>query len=155
MKALADCRRFIFWGDEMYTLKTSAAFDSAHFLSGYEGKCANIHGHRWLIEAEVAGESLCAQGDKRGMLIDFGDLKREVRAIADGYDHALIIEKGSLKSKTFAALMEEGFRIIEIPCRPTAENLARMFFEELNKRGLPVIKVTVYETPQNCASYER
>ena len=54
-----------------------------------------------------------------------------------------------------AALMEEGFRIIEIPCRPTAENLARMFFEELNKRGLPVIKVTVYETPQNCASYER
>ena len=31
----------------MYILKTSASFDSAHFLAGYTGKCANLHGHRW------------------------------------------------------------------------------------------------------------
>ena len=38
----------------MYRLKTSAAFDSAHFLKGYNGKCANIHGHHWVIEAEAS-----------------------------------------------------------------------------------------------------
>ena len=28
----------------MYILKTEASFDSAHFLSGYDGKCSNLHG---------------------------------------------------------------------------------------------------------------
>ena len=44
----------------MYILKTSAEFDSAHFLAGYKGKCANIHGHRWKIEVCVAEEALIA-----------------------------------------------------------------------------------------------
>lgn len=30
----------------MYTLVSEANFDSAHFLSEYNGKCKNIHGHR-------------------------------------------------------------------------------------------------------------
>ena len=53
----------------MYYLKTSAAFDSAHFLKGYEGKCANIHGHRWTIEVSIKGGDLQDDGTKRGMLI--------------------------------------------------------------------------------------
>ena len=60
----------------MYRLKTSAAFDSAHFLSGYNGKCANIHGHRWKIEVEIESAELITDGEKRGMIIDFGDLKK-------------------------------------------------------------------------------
>ena len=42
----------------MYQLKAKAAFDSAHFLSGYKGKCANLHGHRWTIEVIVEQEDL-------------------------------------------------------------------------------------------------
>ena len=42
----------------MYILKTEASFDSAHFLAGYEGKCSNIHGHRWKIILEVKTEEL-------------------------------------------------------------------------------------------------
>ena len=30
----------------MYILKTECSFDSAHFLSGYQGKCSNLHGHK-------------------------------------------------------------------------------------------------------------
>ncbi len=138
----------------MYSLKTSAAFDSAHFLAGYEGKCANIHGHRWVIEATFGGEELCTSGTKRGMLIDFGDVKREVRAIADSFDHALIYEKGSLKAATLAALREEGFALIEVPFRPTAENFAEHFYTLLHEKDLPVKSVAVYETPENCAVYE-
>ena len=138
----------------MYTLKTSAAFDSAHFLKGYSGKCANIHGHRWTIEVCAGSDTLIQAGEKRGMVIDFGDLKKEVRALAESCDHALIIEKDSLKPATMAALRDEGFRIIEVGFRPTAENFARHFFMTLTDRGLPVTRVTVYETPDNCAAYE-
>ena len=138
----------------MYKLKTSAAFDSAHFLKGYNGKCANIHGHRWTIEVQAGSDTLIDNGEKRGMVIDFGDLKKEVRALADSFDHALIVEKDSLKPKTTQALSEEGFRIIEVGFRPTAENFARYFYDLLIDRKLPVTRVTVYETPDNCASYE-
>ena len=138
----------------MYRLKTAAAFDSAHFLAGYNGKCANLHGHHWMIEVEAGQEHLQQTGEKRGMVIPFGDLKKTVRALADHYDHALIYEAGSLKAATLAALQDEQFRLIEVPYRPTAENFARAFFETLTAQGLPVLRVTVYETPDNCASYE-
>ena len=104
----------------MYRLKTSSAFDSAHFLAGYEGKCANIHGHRWIIEAEFSGTELVNSGVKRGMLIDFGDIKSAVRALADFFDHALIYEKNSLKEETVSALNAENFRLMlmRIECSP-------------------------------------
>ena len=138
----------------MYILKTQASFDSAHFLSGYNGKCANIHGHHWNVEVEVSQEKLIEGGEKRGMVIDFGDLKKAVRRLCDSYDHALIHEEGTLRPETIAAFDSEGFRRIEIPCRPTAENFAKLFYEELTRQGLPVSRVTVYETPDNCACYE-
>lgn len=138
----------------MYRLKTSAEFDSAHFLAGYNGKCANIHGHRWKIEALVESDELIVDGEKRGMIIDFGDFKSEVRALAKSFDHALIYEKGSLRETTLAALNEENFRLIEVGFRPTAENFAEYFFGVLRNNGLPMKSVTVYETPENCAVYE-
>ena len=138
----------------MYYLKTSAAFDSAHFLSGYEGKCANIHGHHWIIEAVISGEALQESGVQRGMLIDFGDIKREVRALADSFDHALIYEENTLKKATIDALCAENFHLIPIPFRPTAENFAMHFFTILKAKDFPVKNVTVYETPENCATYE-
>ncbi len=60
----------------MYILRTEGHFDSAHFLANYEGKCRNIHGHRWVVDVEVKSESLQAGGQLDGMIIDFGDLKR-------------------------------------------------------------------------------
>lgn len=138
----------------MYYLKTSAAFDSAHFLAGYEGKCANIHGHRWIIEASFNGDELRSSGTKRGMLIDFSDIKYEIRRLAQSFDHALIYEKDSLRPTTLEALQAEDFLLIEVPFRPTAENFAKHFYNILSGKGLPVKSVAVYETPENCASYE-
>lgn len=138
----------------MYYLKTSASFDSAHFLHGYNGKCANIHGHRWTVEVKIKGDKLQESGEKRGMLIDFGDLKKAVKKLADDFDHALIYEKGSLRPETVQALNNENFRLIEVLFRPTAENFARHFYEILSVQGLEIKSVTVYETPDNCAVYE-
>ncbi|MBR3760893.1 MAG: 6-carboxytetrahydropterin synthase QueD [Ruminococcus sp.] len=138
----------------MYKLRVKAAFDSAHFLSGYNGKCANIHGHRWTVEVEIKGEELQQTGEKIGMLIDFGDLKKAVKELADSFDHALIYESRSLRESTLTALAEENFRLIEVPFRPTAENFAKYFYGLLSGQGLEISSVTVYETPDNCAVYE-
>ncbi|MBR1866724.1 MAG: 6-carboxytetrahydropterin synthase QueD [Lachnospiraceae bacterium] len=139
----------------MYTLQTSASFDSAHFLQGYEGKCRNLHGHRWKVEITVAAESLETEGQIRGMVVDFGTLKRDLRELADAMDHCLILEKGSLREKTREALSEEGFRLVELPFRPTAENLAEYFYDAMEEKGYELILARVYETPDNCAGYSR
>lgn len=139
----------------MYELKASAAFDSAHFLKGYDGKCANLHGHRWTVEAVFSQQQLQEAGSCRGMAVDFGILKRQLRELADSFDHALIYEEGSLQPATLAAMEAEHFRLIPLPFRPTAECFAAYFYERLSGLGLPVSMVTVYETPDNCASYRR
>lgn len=138
----------------MYTLKTSAAFDSAHFLKGYDGKCANIHGHRWTLSVTVQSETLHSGGQLDGMVMDFGDIKKIVRDLADAWDHTLIYEENTLRQTTVAALQAEHFRMIAVPFRPTAEHMAKYFYEKLKAAQLPVKQVQVYETPDNCAGYE-
>lgn len=137
----------------MYTVKTNAHFDSAHFLSRYDGKCSNIHGHRWEIEVEVGSKKLSIEPKTKGMVIDFGTLKDDLNSLADKLDHALIIEQGSLKPATMEALKDEGFKILAMPFRPTAEHFAKFIYEEMIKKGYKVVRATVYETPTNCASY--
>ncbi|MDO5148882.1 MAG: 6-pyruvoyl trahydropterin synthase family protein [Oscillospiraceae bacterium] len=137
----------------MYTLKTEAAFDSAHFLSGYEGKCRNIHGHRWRVVAEILSDRLVDSGQERGMLVDFSQFKKVLKEEADILDHALIIEKGSLPDELYNMLCGNQFRIISLEFRPTAENLSEYFYRQLSGRGFRVKEVCVYETPNNCAAY--
>ncbi len=139
----------------MYTLQTNASFDSAHFLKGYQGKCSNIHGHRWTIEVTVASDEVEADGQIRGMIVDFKTLKNDLKELADEFDHKFIIEEGSLKEKTKEALLEEDFAIVELPFRPTAENLAKYFYDRMEEKEYQVVLVKVYETPNNCAGYSR
>lgn len=139
----------------MYTLQTNACFDSAHFLKGYEGKCSNIHGHRWMVEATVASEEVEEEGQIRGMVVDFKTLKDDLKRLADELDHSLVIEEGSLREVTKNALLEEGFCIVELPFRPTAENLAEYFYNAMEEKEYQVVLVKVYETPNNCAGYSR
>lgn len=138
----------------MYILKTEHSFDSAHFLANYEGKCKNIHGHRWKVEIEVQSETLIKDGQLAGMVVDFGDLKKDVKAMVDYYDHALIIEQNTMREETLNCLNNDGFKIIEVNFRPTAENFAAFFFKTMKDKGYNVRRSTVYETPTNSAVYE-
>ena len=65
------------------------------------------------------------------------------------------IEEGSLGEDTLACLEREGFSLLAMPFRTTAENLAKWFFDQLAELGLPVAQVDVYETPNNCAFYRK
>ncbi len=122
----------------MYQLKTEADFDSVQFLSGYTGKCSNIHGHRWHVEIEIESRKLEKNGQGRGMLVDFGDLKKDLRELADSMDHTLIYEENTLRPKTLEALDEKGFHLVKVPFRPTAENFSEYFFRKMEEKGYPV-----------------
>lgn len=137
----------------MYFLKTEHSFDAAHFLSGYQGKCANLHGHRWRVVVEIQSETLEQERQKRGMIVDFGDFKRDLAEAADFFDHAMIYEENTLRPATVAALEDEGFRLIPVPFRPTAEHFAEYFYRRMTGMGYQVARAIVYETPNNCASY--
>ena len=137
----------------MYGLRTECAFDSAHFLTDYYGRCENLHGHRWRVIVTIEQERLQETGTMRDMVVDFGVFKRKVRALAEELDHTFLVEEGSLAPATIAALEGEGFVLKVLPFRTTAENLARWFFDRLVADGLPASEVACYETPNNCALY--
>jgi 6-pyruvoyltetrahydropterin/6-carboxytetrahydropterin synthase len=137
----------------MYSITTEASFDAAHFLKNYNGKCKNIHGHRWRIIVEVQSENLKTDVQEYGMINDFGDLKRDLKELADKFDHTFIYEKDSLKKELVEMLRAEDFTLNEVDFRPTAENFSKYFFDKMTEKGYDVAKVSVYETPNNCASY--
>ena len=87
------------------------------------------------------------------MLVDFGDLKKDLKELADSMDHTLIYEENTLRPKTLEALNEEGFHLVKVPFRPTAENFSEYFFRKMKEKGYSVKRAVVYETPNNCAAY--
>lgn len=138
----------------MYILKTEQSFDAAHFLAGYEGKCSNIHGHRWRVVIEVKSLTLQDSKQLNGMVVDFNQLKKDLKEEVDYFEHMLIIEKNTLKTETVKALKGEGFKIVVLDFRPTAENLVKYFFNRMKIKGYKMKSAVVYETPNNCAAYE-
>jgi 6-pyruvoyltetrahydropterin/6-carboxytetrahydropterin synthase len=120
----------------MFELSIKTHFSAAHRLEGYDGPCANQHGHNWAVEVYEQGESL----NELGMLIDFKDIKSAVRKAMEEVDHRDLNQ--------LPAFMREN---------PTSENLARYLYEQLsgflNSKMLKVSKVTVCETPGTTASY--
>ena len=113
----------------MFQLTTENSFDAAHFLSGYDGKCGNIHGHRWRVLVDVCGEKLKEDGQMRGMLVDFSDVKKDVKEITDAFDHSFIYEVGSFR-QSFQCLFSQGTNFIVlsmklVPCEKRHWKLCR------------------------------
>ena len=87
----------------------------------------------------LAGQEL----DRAGLLLDFKDLKEALRPVIDRLDHQMINDL-------------DPFKVLN----PSAENLAKYFFEETNlnldrvTRGRARVKnVTVFETDITTATY--
>ena len=124
----------------MYTLKVEGAFEAAHNLNGYPGKCAQLHGHNWVVEAVVKGREL----DELGMLVDFKDIKQTLKETLERFDHRYLNELAPFKDGV----------------NPTAENLARIIFEELAgneifKRDSVLAAITVFESPKSSVTYTK
>ncbi len=78
----------------MYYLQTKASFDAAHFLWKYEGKCRNIHGHRWNVVAKIKSQELEQEGQTRGMVVDFGNLKKDLKKLGLSFGESFLSSNG-------------------------------------------------------------
>jgi len=119
----------------MYDLMIRGHFDAAHALHGYPGECCKLHGHTWDIEVVVRGHEL----DEVGIVYDFKTLKDDLAAVLEPLDHAYLNDV-----PPFDAV------------NPTAENLSRHLFEELEARVsdvVRVVEVAVWESPVAKITY--
>ena len=139
----------------MFTLKSEIQFDTAHYLCGYQGKCKNIHGHRYRLVVKVSSQDLHETGHLRGMVDDFSSVKEALKKIHDRFDHKLVVE-ASEEGKEVAKKLEESglaFEIVFVPYRPTAEEMSRDIYRKLKADGVAVTEVELFETPTNSCIY--
>lgn len=140
----------------MFKIAKEFSFDMAHMLDGHDGKCQNLHGHTYKLQVEVTG-NLHLDGAKRGMVMDYSDLKAMVKQhILDPMDHAFIYDLQSEKeTKVAQLLMDLDSKVYGIPSRTTAEEMAKYMFEKLANVGLPVSLIRLWETPTSYCEYNR
>jgi 6-pyruvoyltetrahydropterin/6-carboxytetrahydropterin synthase len=121
----------------MFEVTVEETFAAGHALRNYHGKCENVHGHNYRVQVTLSGEQL----DDTGLLVDFVDLKKVLQGIIDRLDHQFLNEVSP-------------FDVLN----PSAENMARFIFEELDK-GLigktpaRVATVRLWETDTCSATY--
>ncbi len=131
----------------MYSVTKRIEFCYGHRLLDYDGICKHPHGHNAVAEIEVTTEGL----DPRNMVVDFNDIKALVKTwIDDELDHKMILRQDD---PLVAALQGLGEPIFLVDSNPTVERICRLIFETARGKGLPVSKVTVWETPTSWATY--
>lgn len=131
----------------MFHVTKELSFCYGHRLLDYEGKCAHPHGHNGLVQVEFASEQL----DHRGMVVDFVDIKKYVKAFLDEkLDHQMILRKDDPLVKV---LQEMGEPIFLMEENPTAENIAKEIFLAAKAQNLPIRSVKLWETPSSVAEY--
>lgn len=123
----------------MYEVTVEHSFAAGHYLRDYKGKCENPHGHNYKVRVTLTGPTL----DKAGLLLDFKDLKEVMKHVIDRLDHKMLNEI-------------EPFIVLN----PSAENLAKYFYDQTNGRlksltsGRVAVKdVTIWETDTTTARY--
>lgn len=102
-------------------------FNAAHFLTYYKGTPEPLHGHTWQIEVFIESKNL----DKGGIEFDFVEIDSFLSDILPDY-----------------TLLNERFDF-----SPSAENLAKYFYEKIKERYPTVKKVVVWETKNGGAEY--
>ncbi len=132
-------------------------FDAMHRIPRHESKCAAWHGHRYAAEIHCSAPEL----DDRGRIIDFGVIKELVGGWIDRHwDHTAIMMRGDPDPAVpvIAASNETAGRpVYWLDRPPTAENLvrelARVATELLEPKGVEVIRIRLWETPNGSAEW--
>jgi 6-pyruvoyltetrahydropterin/6-carboxytetrahydropterin synthase len=118
----------------MFEIFVEHTFAAAHALRNYKGKCENVHGHNYRVQVGLEGSEL----DETGLLFDFAELKKRLRATSEYLDHQFINEL-----KPFDHV------------NPSAENIARFIYDEIQRelKTASLAYVRVWETDTSCAVY--
>lgn len=123
----------------MYEVTVEAHFSSGHYLREYRGKCENPHGHNYRVLVTLAG----AQLESNGLLLDFKILKDVLKPVVAYLDHNMINDLVPFTT-----------------VNPSAENLAKYFFDQTNQHlaevtqgRVRVKQSTIFETDTSQATY--
>ena len=131
----------------MYVVTKRIEFCYGHRLLDYDGICKHPHGHNAVAEIDVRTDQL----DSRNMVADFSDIKRLVKGWIDReLDHKMILRQDD---PLVAPLRQLGEPMFLLESNPTVERIARLIFDYAQSQGLPVVRVTVWETPTSYAEY--
>ncbi len=120
----------------MFELMVDTTFAAAHRLRGYKGKCEQMHGHNWKVQAHVVAEKL----NDIDIAIDFHDLKELLDEVITPLDHSFLNDIFPFTEKN-----------------PSSENIAKWVYDSLNKKlsdeHVQVSAVTVWESETAAATY--
>lgn len=119
----------------MYELMVTGRFAAAHSLRNFKGRCEALHGHNWRVEVVVKGSEL----DQADLLMDFGELKKLMRAALEELDHRHLNEVAPFDR-----------------VNPSSEMIARHLYERI-AAGLPpqvaMARVSAWESDDSRATY--
>lgn len=157
--------------------------DMGHRVTHHGSKCRNLHGHRYTVHATCSGP-LFTEGEQEGMVLDFGFLKELMMDVIDKRcDHGMclweqdpfvkvLLEDPATIADVIDDVNANGFCLFNaphasnniggkyyiVPFVPTAENLARHWYEQLAFRVAEItlgqaslVNIKVWETP-NCSA---
>ncbi|HWB96289.1 MAG TPA: 6-carboxytetrahydropterin synthase QueD [Bryobacteraceae bacterium] len=121
----------------MFEVTVEETFAAGHALRNYHGKCENVHGHNYKVQVTFEG----AQLDSIGLLVDFVDVKQKMHAVVERLDHQFLNELAPFDQ-----------------LNPSAENMAKYFYDELSKElkrenSVRVERVKIWETDTCSATY--
>ena len=136
--------------------------DTGHRVPNHKSKCKHMHGHRYRFEAEIEGDVVTQKGvSEEGMLMDFSDISEILTIhIHDVVDHAFVVYQGDELALSALELMGDDHRTVIVDFIPTAENLAKWAFEQIEDlistaygNRLKLVAMHVRETPKSIATW--
>lgn len=131
----------------MYSVTKEIPFCYGHRLLGHRGKCRHLHGHNAVAVIRIEQPAL----DGLGMVCDFSDIGSYVKQWLNAeIDHTLLLHP---EDPLLPLLQQAGERVYVMKDNPTAENIARLVFEQVQRGGYPVVEVTIRESDNASASY--
>lgn len=134
------------------TVMRRIKFCAGHRLHKHGGKCEHFHGHNYVADFFVRGESQ----DSVGRVIDFAELKSKCKGwIDENWDHSFLVYEGD-ENAINALRQVKPCRLFLLPYNPTAENMARYLLEEacptlFTEGAGQVVRVRIWETDESYA----
>jgi 6-pyruvoyltetrahydropterin/6-carboxytetrahydropterin synthase len=133
---------------QMFQVSQEIEFCYGHRLLNYAGKCRHLHGHNGKAVIVMESETL----DDRGMVVDFTDIKTSLRTwIDDELDHRMILNE---HDPALPYLQELNEPVYVVEDNPTAENIAKLIYQQAVSEKFPVVEVRLWETPKAFATYK-
>jgi len=117
----------------MYKISKEFSFSAAHSLFGLPDNhpCSRMHGHNYVVTAHLRTKEL----NKQGFVRDYNEL----RIVKDYID---------------STLDHRNLNDILTPLNSSAENLAKMIYDEFKPLLPELYAIEVSETPKTSAIYE-